>query len=131
MSKENVEVVRRLNAMFNSGELDAVLDFVDPDFEWVPAVSDLPAVKGRENVKRFFQEQVLGRFDQLRADPEEFFDAGDTVVMIVHLQGSTRGGEADVDYRVAQLWTFDGSTPIRAEGYLERKEALKAAGLSE
>ena len=62
MSQENVEVVRRLNAMFNSGELDAVLDFVDPDFEWVPAVSDLPAVKGRENVKRFFQEQVLGPF---------------------------------------------------------------------
>jgi ketosteroid isomerase-like protein len=131
MSQENVEVVRRLNAMFNSGELEAVLDFVDPDFEWVPAVSDLPAVKGRENVKRFFQDQVLGRFDQLRAEPEEFFDAGDTVVMIVHLQGSMRGGEANVDYRLAQLWTFDGGIAVRAEGYLERQEALRAAGLSE
>ena len=131
MSQENVEVVHRLNEMFNGGNLDAVMDFVDPDFEWVPAASDLPPVKGRENVKRFFQDQVLGRFDQLRAEPEEFYDAGGTVIMIIHLQGSMRGGESNVDYRIAQLWTFEGSTPIRAEGFLEEQEALKAAGLSE
>ena len=71
MSQENVEFIRGVYAAFNGRDIARAIESADPDFEWVPdARSFESAVRGREEVQRFLEDQVetLG----LRVEPEEF-----------------------------------------------------------
>ena len=48
MSQENVEVVRRGYEAFNAGDIDAVVGFLAPDFEYV-ASGAVPGVGGGQS----------------------------------------------------------------------------------
>jgi hypothetical protein len=62
---------------------------------------------------------------------ERFIDAGDEVVSLarVHAQ-STRGG-VPVEHSPAAVWSVRDGKVVRVQFYLERDDALEAAGLSE
>ena len=44
MSQENVEIARRFNEAVNRGDLTAVLELLDPGFEWWDRADDPGAV---------------------------------------------------------------------------------------
>ena len=73
MSNENVEVIRAAYASYARGDLDSVLELVDPDLEWTyldPGVEN-PAPQvchGRQEFKQVLERQAhLG----LRSEMEE------------------------------------------------------------
>src|SRR6476620_7692485 len=130
MSQENVEVVRRIYEALNARELATGLELIDRDFEWIPDKRDpAPAVRGREEVLRFLQDQieVLG----MKVELEEAFEKGDQVVAFICVRGEGQASGVEIDIRGAALWTFRDGTPVRGQAYAVRDEALKAAGLSE
>ncbi len=94
MSQENVEVVRRIYEALNARELATGLELIDRDFEWIPDKRDpAPAVRGREEVLRFLQDQieVLG----MKVELEEAFEKGDQVVALVTSRAQPPGGSVD------------------------------------
>ena len=75
------------------GDLDAVLEGLDPDVDWQPAIAPIlgvEAVRGRDGVKRFFARDLFEGFDHFRAEPLSFEDFGDTVLVMVRY--TWRGG---------------------------------------
>jgi ketosteroid isomerase-like protein len=62
---------------------------------------------------------------------ERFFDAGDHVVMFLKLSGRGKGSGVPVTLEAAGVWTVKDGKAIRLVGYLDRREALEAVGLSE
>jgi ketosteroid isomerase-like protein len=80
-------------------------------------------------VRRVLEDQ-LGAFEEAVAEPEEFFEHGDQVVVFLLVRSRPRGSSATIEIRVAHLWTMRDGQAIRCELFPVREEALEAAGIS-
>lgn len=157
MSRENVEIVRRLYAemapmlkAFAEGEtqgppteqLEAfrqnfaqVTELLDERIEWrgpreFPDLAE--PLYGYEGVQRYM-EKLSEAIEDYRMVPEEFIDAGGDQVLVFSREGGRgRGSGAEVQtHPTAHLWTLRDGKAIRMQSYWERADALEAAGLQE
>jgi ketosteroid isomerase-like protein len=132
VSEENVEVVRQIHEVWNTGDLDAWLELLNPDIDWVAAREDPDAAthRGREGVREYVQ-QWIDAVGFLRVEPLEYVDAGDRVVAFVRFIGQGAVSGVPVNVEQAQVVTIKERKVERVEEYFDRAEALEAAGLSE
>jgi ketosteroid isomerase-like protein len=130
--ESNVEVCQRWWRHFNeTGE--PALDLCDPEVEmWNP---DQFLVRGpyhgHDGIRRW-REDVFDVFDDARVDVEELLDAGDgeSVVMVLRLRGTAKHTRIEVDAPWAAVVKLRNGKMFHAQGYLSRREALEAAGMS-
>jgi ketosteroid isomerase-like protein len=119
MAIDNVEIVRRGYQAFREGGVEAILPLLDPDIEWhmSAAFTRAPRVyRGHDGVRevfRFFSEQIEG----LGADPHEFIDAGDRVIVPLRMHGRLRATSEPVAYELVQVWTGRNGKAIRLVTY--------------
>jgi ketosteroid isomerase-like protein len=133
MSLENVELVRKGYQALNDGGVEAILPFIDPDFEMEvpPEVSPEPQiVRGHEGVRLWF-ESAYEALDEIRIEPEEFIDAGRRVIVPVRMIGTGRGSGIKAEQQVTQVWTLRNGRAVRMSSYVDKESALEAAGVSE
>jgi ketosteroid isomerase-like protein len=133
MSQENVEVVRRGYEALNQGGVEAILAFIDPDFEMEipPDVGPEPqTVRGHEGIRRWF-EAASDALEEIRMEPEEFIEAGDRVIVPVRIVAKGRGSGVEAVQRVTQVWTLRNGLSVRMNTFVDREGAFKAAGLKE
>ena len=64
-------------------------------------------------------------------EPEEFIDAGDSVVILIRMTAEGRGSGIEVDRRDALVYEICDGLIKRVHYYNDRDEALKAVGLRE
>jgi SnoaL-like polyketide cyclase. len=89
ISKQNVERLRAIYEAFNASKQIA-LELLTPDVEFTQPEIGENVYHGREGVARGVQE-LFDVFEDIRAEPEEFFVAGSEVVVFVRLSGRARG----------------------------------------
>jgi ketosteroid isomerase-like protein len=134
MSQENVELVRRVNDLFNAKEVEQALDLVGNDFEmdWTNSIGPLKGVyRGRRGVVELWTS-FLDAWESVRWDPQEIIEADEgQLIVINHVRMRGRGSGAEVDATAAQLWTFTDGEARRIKLYQSKAEALEAAGLRE
>jgi uncharacterized protein len=129
MEIDNVEIVRRGYKAFEEGGVEAILEFLDPAIEWhMSAVfTHTPRVfRGHDGVRqvfRFFNEQI----EDLGADPYEFIDAGDRVIVPVRMHGRLRESGEPVVYELVQVWLGRNGKAIRLVTYPDREAAIADA----
>jgi ketosteroid isomerase-like protein len=134
MSQENVEIVRRGYAMYESGDVQGAARLFSEEAELADtgglgiAGTAAGTRYGPEGFLRANQE-VLEAFDDYRVEAEEFIDAGDAVVVLVRISGRGKASAASLEMRLAHLWTLRNGEVIRGEVYRSRGEAIQAAGL--
>jgi ketosteroid isomerase-like protein len=131
MSQENVDRLRVAYERFGTDGLTMDLLTDDVEFRQPDEIGGGEGVyHGRDGVVRGVQ-QLLDVFDELRAEPEEFFVARDYVVVFVRLRGRGKGSGAPIDVPQAHVWRFRGGQVDLWHAYFDRDEALKAVGLEE
>jgi ketosteroid isomerase-like protein len=140
MSRENVEIVRRLYSLrpdaagIVRGDFDKVVfDYFHPDVELVPPLSypdTESSYRGQEGVRRWFR-QIDEIWDDWRFEAERFIDAGDRVVVFVRVSGTAKQSGAAVAISDAHVLTLRDGRVTRVDVFLDRPEALEAAGLRE
>jgi ketosteroid isomerase-like protein len=132
MSEENVEIVRRGFEAWNGQDLEAVRECFSPDLEIDASdrVLNPDVYKGVEGFMRMRRE-IGEAWDEFRVEAEEFFEAGEGVVVFVRAVGRGRSSGVEVDFRSAWRMTLRDGRVTRARLYRDRKQALEAAGLSE
>jgi uncharacterized protein len=131
VSQDNVELARRGYDAFARGDMDAVLELIDSDFE-LRSGSHLPdqeVYREREGFLANVQEWSEV-FEQLHFEPEEFIEAGDRLLVLVRVSGRGRGSGAGFEQRQAHVWTTRDKKAVRLEFYADRAEAERAAGLA-
>jgi len=64
-------------------------------------------------------------------EAEEFIDAGEEVVSLTRVLAQTTRDSVAVEHRPAAVWSVREGKIVRVRFYLERDEALEAAGLRE
>src|ERR1700730_7272494 len=108
MSQENVDLVRRGLEAFNSEDMERILAFVDPDFETeVPRElsAEPDAYRGHDGIRRYF-ESFRDAMDEIRFEPERFWEAGESVVVALRLTARGRQTAILVEQRIAQVWSI-------------------------
>src|SRR4051812_18170715 len=95
MSQENVEIVRRLNEGFNRGDLTAVLELLDPAFEWCDRFDDPGATmhRGHDGYSKFIAD-LDADVVEMQVEIKEFVDVGDYVLADVRVHGRGRASGA-------------------------------------
>jgi ketosteroid isomerase-like protein len=128
----NVERLRAFYEAFNSSKL------INPEWLALDVEFKQPdelgggegTYHGREGFARGVQE-LLDVFEDFRADPEGFIDAGYYIVAYVRLSGRARVSRVPFDDPYAHVVRFRGEQIDLWHAYAERDEALKAVGLAE
>jgi ketosteroid isomerase-like protein len=141
MSQTNVEAVCRL--FVGWAELqDMPVQGTDPSghpwlslwhpecvLEEMATIPDAATYHGREGVARYFQ-QLGEAFDEIRYTPLEIVEGSDGVVVTTDMSACSKAG-VDVQMRVFQVYRLQDGLIIYVTGYLDREQALHAAGLKE
>ena len=134
MSQENVEIVRACSEAFMNGDSETALDALDPEIEWHATVGGLDegrVARGREEVVQGFVD-YFEVWEQMEMRAEKFIDAGGEDVVVFHhevAKGRESGVVVETDTGTVQT-VRDGKI-VRVRSYMDRNQALEAAGLSE
>jgi ketosteroid isomerase-like protein len=133
MSHENVELVRWLYGLIADGDVESAFpEHAVDDFEVrvPPLYPDTPEVfRGRDGIAEW-TAMIDEVWAEWRFVPERYFDAGETVVVFARLIATARTSGVHLEREVAHLWVVEEGRAISVQAYLERDEALEAAGLN-
>ena len=135
MSQENVEVVRRFVNAYNRRDVEAMLNELDPEVEWHPAILALvegkaTVYRGHEGIRQWVRD-LDDVFDEIDVQVSEIRDHGDQVFWVGQIRMRGRGSGAWTESPIASVSEIRSGKSIRIRTYLDPKEALEAAGLSE
>lgn|SRR5262245_23999156 len=132
MSEENIELVRQATDALLRRDRASWLNLHDEDLEAVP-IRDWPEpeMRGREAVWDFLVK-MIDAFDPVPIDRLEFVEAG-TDKVLSHQRADFRGtgSGAEVEFEYWIVTTFRDGKIVRGQWFVDRAEALEAAGLSE
>lgn len=134
MSQENVKIVRQAFESFLEGDREKTAQLVDPAVEFHGTVGGLQegqVAHGQPEIDRTFEAEDLEAWEERRLEPEEFIDAGDDVVVLLHEYRRGRGSGVELETKTAIVVAVSGGRVVRIQGYMDRDAALEAAGLSE
>jgi ketosteroid isomerase-like protein len=134
MSRENVEVVRRIYALFDQGD-ESAWDLISPEgvFDFSRRLIDPVVLRGRDQVRAFYEREMgLWEGGHTRWEPKGLTDAGDKVLAFIWTGGRGRASGVEVGAYVWNVWTFRDGKPVEWTYFGEdRAAALEAVGLSE
>lgn len=133
MSQENVEIVRRVTDVMEHESFEAAVpvfaEVAHPDVVWRedPSWPGAGTFQGLDDVRRnMFDRLESLDFEQVT---EELVDANDSVVALVRWRGRGRASGAQGALDLAIVFTVNDGAITKVDFYLDRAEALAAAGL--
>ncbi len=109
----NTDALRERYRRFGEGDVEGALDLWTDDFVWEgPDAPDFPGA-GRHEGKQAATEvlgKAVGTWDSFTLSPDEFFEQGDTVIMLGHSDVSK--GDRSARLPVVHIWRFRGEGEI-------------------
>jgi ketosteroid isomerase-like protein len=135
MSPENVDAFNRAIEANNRRDVEAMLEELEPEVEWHPGLPALlggeaTVYRGHEGAREMFRD-VYGAFAEIHFEFPEIRDLGDRVVALGRMRARGKESGAETESRWAYVVEFKNGKALVIPTYLEPKEALEAAGLSE
>jgi ketosteroid isomerase-like protein len=127
MSKDNIAIARSATDAFNRGDLDAWLGHFDSEVEWY-AAPDEPEpgpFRGHDGLLKMVARWTE-IFPDIRADADEYIDAGEHVIASVRFRGHTAGSDADVVVDELIVNKYRDGRIVEVREYRTREEALEA-----
>ena len=132
MSQENVELVRRANALLNQGDWDAMTLLSDPDIVFCDlrnAADAQQVLTGSESVRALLA-QWSEVFDDLGVEVYEYLDDEPYVICDARWYATGQQSQMSVDVRQVDVYEVrDGRIIGITLGYTTKAEALEAVGL--
>ena len=149
MSQENVEIVKRVQpngvdmvkllrgtnapapaVTAPAAEIDVTVfeDAFESEFISATAGSLRPASRGPEAFAEAWRDW-LAPWESYYVELEGFIDAGDEVVSLVRVRAQTTRDAVAVEHESAAVWLVRDDKIVRVRFYLDREQALEAAGL--
>ena len=129
MSQENVELVQAIYAAFGAGDVPGVVGRMSPDIVWNEA-ENFPYADGNPYLG---PEAVLtGIFARLGTDwegfaavPDEYLDAGDTVVVLGRYHGTFKATGETLDAQLAHVWRLEDGKAVAFQQYTDTLQAAR------
>ena len=133
MSEQNVELHRRANAAFNTRDIEEYVACCDPQIELHSAVT-VPGgavYYGHAGVRRWHRDIEDAFGDQIRVEPEAYFDVGEHTISFHSLHGRGQQSGADVATPAAHVCRWRDGRMVYFKGYVHREDAFNDLGVSQ
>jgi ketosteroid isomerase-like protein len=129
MSRENMELVRRVFTAFSCGDVTAMLQDLDPDVVLHVEQAGQGVYRGHEGAIKSLVDWTED-FDDFKVVAEEFLDNGDCVVVRTRQTGSGKSSGAPMEGLFWFVCQMREGKVVRIHVLPTEQEALEAAGLS-
>src|SRR5215813_1640787 len=126
MSSENVDLVRSAYRAFRRGDTRSVFGALDPGVEFSQS-GEVPwggRYKGPDEVGVFLYKLTSAIDSDL--DPDQFVDAGDSVVAVGLTRGRALATGKEFEVRAVHVWTVRDGKILRFEAYIDNPRMLDA-----
>ena len=127
----NVAAVRRFVDAFNRRDLSEVLGEADPDLqldEW-PEAPGARSYHGPEGVRQAL-DTWFETWEWMHVEIEELHEVGDRVFFVLHQRAKGSSSGIEVEIKSWNVYSFGEGKLTRIQLFLDRDQALEAAGLT-
>jgi hypothetical protein len=133
VSDQNVELHRCLIKAYNARDVEALIAYLDPGVELHPvfAAAGGAVYHGHDGVRSWYRDQADAFGDELRVEPEAYFDLGEQTLLFYVLRGRGRQSGADVAMPLAQVCSWRDGVGVYSKMYASSEDALGDLGVSE
>jgi ketosteroid isomerase-like protein len=133
MSERNIELHRRFIEAFNARDVEAMIASCDPSIEYTStfAAADGAVYHGHDGMRCWHRDLAEAWGDEIRAEPEAYFDLGEHTLSFFMFHGRGRRSGAEVAMPGAQVLRWRDGRMVYAKGYTDRDDALSDLGVSE
>ena len=132
MSRQNVDLIRGIYDAFGAGDVPGVLGRMSPDIEWNEAESfpyaDGNPYRGPDAILGGVFARLGGEWEGFAAVPEEFLDAGDSVVVLGRYRGTCKATGEPVDAQMAHVWRVKDGKAAAFQQYTDTLQFARATG---
>ena len=134
MSERNVELTRGFVEAYNARDVDGAIACCDPSVELHPLLAGAvggTVYQGHEGLRQWFRDLADAWGDEIRGQPEAYFDLGEHTLTFATFQGRGRQSGAEVTMPIALVTRWRGDLLAYMKGYPDRQDALRDLGVSE
>jgi len=128
----NLAVVKGIYQSFAAGDVPAIVAAMSPDIEWNEAenfpYSDGNPYRGPEAILGGVFARILAEWEGFSVEPEQFHDAGDTVIMTGRYTGTCNATGKAMNPQVAHIWTLAGGKAVGFQQLCDTLAVARAAG---
>jgi ketosteroid isomerase-like protein len=135
MSQQHVEAFQRAAEAINARDIDGLIAEVHPEVEWHPVMlaslaGSATVYRGHGGIRDWIRD-VDEAFDGTHSEFPDVRDLGDSLVAFGTLRARGKGSGVEVESPIIYVADFKDGKAIRVRTYLDRQEAIEAAGLQE
>ena len=127
----HIDEMRKRYDAFNQGDIEGATEMWADDMVWEGGNStDLPGGgehKGKDAVMQVMR-QAVGAWDEFALSADEFYEDGDTVVVLGHTDVK-KGGES-AQLPVVHVWRWEGDEIKRLQILTDSHHSAKLLGIS-
>ena len=132
MSADNVSLVKGIYQAFGTGDVPAVIAAMSPAIEWNEAenfpYADGNPYRGAEAILGGVFARLASEWDGFHVEPEQFLDAGDTVIMLGRYAGTCRATGRAMSPQAAHIWTVAEGKVVRFQQLVDTLAVARAMG---
>lgn len=132
MSQENVALVQGIYAAFKAGDVPGVVARMSPEIVWNEAenfpYADRNPYLGPEAILTGVFARYGTDWDGFAAIPDEYLDAGDTVVVLGRYHGAYKPTGRALNAQLVHVWRVEDG---RAVAFQQYTDTLQAAHVTE
>jgi hypothetical protein len=132
LSNETVELIRAVYSDFAAVNIPGVLAAMGPDMVWNEAenfpYADGNPYRGAEAILSGVFARLGSEWDGFAAVPEEFLDAGDTVVVLGRYRGTYKASGRPMDAQMAHIWRVREGKVAAFQQYTDTLQAARVTG---
>ena len=126
-----IDDIRRRYEAFSRGDVEEAVARLSDDFVWQgPNASGLPGSgehTGRDEALQLLQ-RVVGAWDQYSLSADEFFEDGDTVVVLGHTD--VKKGDNSAELPVVHIWRWEGDEIKRLQVLTDTLQSAQLLGVA-
>ena len=125
-------VIRELCDALNANDAERLTRLTHPDvvqYGTRGGIDQERVFRGREAVMGYWNEMAEA-WEALRFDPERLIEAGDLVVAFWRERARSRHSDLELESNTATIFRLRDGKVVEVRGYLDREEALQAAGVA-
>jgi len=127
MPELEIDAIRRIYDAFSGWDIDELAQDVTHDFELnmpetVPWGGTFHGVEGVRAFATVFRDHVVGQW----ADPDDYIDGGDAVVVLGRQRGRAIATGREYEVHFAHAWTLSDGMPVRCRSYFDTAPILAA-----
>ena len=128
----NTDLIRSIYAAFAAGDMPAVLDALAPDVVWNEAenfpYADHAPYHGPEAVLTGVFARLGSEWDGFAAIPQEYLDAGDTIVALGRYGGIYKATGKPIDAQMVHVWRIADGKVTGFQQYTDTLQAARVTG---